>query len=138
MNPKAAKVQGIPDAPVKQKEDKNKKAKAKAPLDKQDKVQKKKVDFANNIQICVSDLARHYKMKTELQDCPVDCPYIHYKDLPSNLTTALVLEFAKRFAGKLNMTAGQEKYFWQKSKKTKSSNRIQQRVTVHRTMSRIL
>ena len=50
----------------------------------------KKVDFAAaDINICISDIARNYKVKTELELCTADCKYVHYSKLPKTMTAAL-------------------------------------------------
>ena len=57
----------------------------------------KKVEFG--VAICISDLAKHYGIKSNLELCKADCPYAHYNQLPSTLTTASVLSKVKRIIG---------------------------------------
>ena len=54
----------------------------------------RKVDFG--VAICISDLAKYYNIKSNLEPCKADCPYAHYNQLPSTLTTASVLSKVKR------------------------------------------
>ena len=72
----------------------------------------KKVEFG--VAICISDLAKHYGIKSNLESCKADCPYAHYNQLPSTLTTASVLSKVKRIIGKLNLTDGQSQLFLSK------------------------
>ena len=69
----------------------------------------KKVEFG--VAICISDLAKHYGIKSNLEPCKPDCPYAHYNQLPAALTTASVLTKVKRIIGKLNLTDGQSQLF---------------------------
>ena len=69
----------------------------------------KKVEFG--VAICISDLAKHYGIKSNLEPCKPDCPYTHYNQLPPTLTTASVLTKVKRIIGKLNLTDGQSQLF---------------------------
>ena len=69
----------------------------------------KKVEFG--VAICISDLAKHYGIKSNLEPCKPDCPYAHYNQLPPTLTTASVLTKVKRIIGKLNLTDGQSQLF---------------------------
>jgi hypothetical protein len=41
-------------------------------------------------------LAKQYNIKSNLEACKSDCPYTHYDQLPSNLTSAAVLNKVKR------------------------------------------
>ena len=72
----------------------------------------RKVEFG--VAICISDLAKHYNIKSNLEPCKADCPYAHYNQLPSTLTTASVLSKVKRIIGKLNLTDGQSQLFLSK------------------------
>jgi hypothetical protein len=65
----------------------------------------RKVEFG--VAICISDLAKHYKIKFNLEPCA----YAHYNQLPSTLNTASVLSKVKRIIGKLNLTDGQSQSF---------------------------
>ena len=69
----------------------------------------KKVDFG--VAICISDLAKQYKVKTDLEACKPDCPYMHYDQLPPNLTSASVLSKVKKIIGKLNLSDSQSQHF---------------------------
>ena len=68
-----------------------------------------RVEFG--VAICISDLAKHYGIKSNLENCKSDCPYAHYNQLPPTLTTASVLNKVKRIRGKLNLTDGQSQLF---------------------------
>jgi len=72
----------------------------------------RKVEFG--VAICVSDLAKQYKVKTDLEACKSDCPYTHYDQLPSNLTSASVLSKVKRIIAKLNLSDAQSQNFLRK------------------------
>ena len=72
----------------------------------------KKVEFG--VAICISDLAKQYKVKTELEACKPDCPYMHYDQLPPNLTSASVISKVKKIIGRLNLSSGQSQYFLRK------------------------
>jgi hypothetical protein len=72
----------------------------------------RKVEFG--VAICISDLAKHYNIKSNLEPCTADCPYAHYNQLPSTLTTPSVLSKVKRIIGKLNLTDGQSQSFLSK------------------------
>ena len=41
----------------------------------------RKVEF--DVAICISDLAEQYNVKTNLEACKFDCPYVHYDQLPT-------------------------------------------------------
>ena len=58
----------------------------------------RKVEFG--VAICISDLAKQYNIKSNLEHCKPDCPYTHYNQLPATLTTAAVLSKVKRIIGK--------------------------------------
>ena len=73
----------------------------------------KKVEFG--VAICISDLAKHYGIKSNLENCKPDCLYAHYNQLPPTLTTASVLNKVKRIIGKLNLTDGQSQLFLTKT-----------------------
>jgi hypothetical protein len=72
----------------------------------------RKVEFG--VAICISDLAKQYNIKSNLEHCKPDCPYTHYNQLPATLTTAAVLSKVKRIIGKLNLTDGQSQLFLRK------------------------
>jgi len=72
----------------------------------------RQVEFG--VAICVSDLAKQYKVKTDLEACKPDCPYTHYDQLPSNLTSASVLSKVKKIIAKLNMSDAQSQNFLRK------------------------
>jgi hypothetical protein len=72
----------------------------------------RKVEFG--VAICISDLAKQYNIKSNLEPCKSDCPYTHYSDLPATLTTAAILAKVKRIIGKLNLTDGQSQLFLRK------------------------
>ena len=69
----------------------------------------RKVEFG--VAICISDLAKQYSVKTNLEPCKPDCPYMHYDQLPSNLTSASVLSKVKKIIGKLNLADAQQQQF---------------------------
>jgi hypothetical protein len=69
----------------------------------------RKVEFG--VAICISDLAKQYSVKTNLEPCKPDCPYMHYDQLPPNLTSASVLSKVKRIIGKLNLADAQQQQF---------------------------
>ena len=66
------------------------------------------------VAICISDLAKQYKVKTDLEACKPDCPYMHYDQLPPNLTSASVLSKVKKIIGKLNLSDAQSQHFLRK------------------------
>jgi hypothetical protein len=72
----------------------------------------RKVEFG--VAICINDLARQYNVKTNLEPCKPDCPYMHYDQLPSNLTSASVLSKVKKIIGKLNLADAQQQQFLRK------------------------
>jgi hypothetical protein len=69
----------------------------------------RKVEFG--VAICISDLAKHYNVKTKLEACKPDCPYVHYDQLPPNVTSASVMTKVKKIIGKLNLTDAQSQQF---------------------------
>jgi hypothetical protein len=72
----------------------------------------KKVEFAAaDINICISDIARHYRVITDLEKCTADCKYVHYNQLPSTLTKAILTSKEQKLADKCNLTDGQVKFF---------------------------
>ena len=74
----------------------------------------KKVAFAADVNICISDIAKHYGIRTTLEECSSDCKYVHYNQLPSGMTKAVITTKVKKLAEKCGMSAGQQKYFLQK------------------------
>ena len=66
------------------------------------------------VAICICDLAKQYKVKTDLEACKPDCPYMHYDQLPQNLTSASVLSKVKKIIGKLNLSDAQSQHFLRK------------------------
>jgi hypothetical protein len=72
----------------------------------------RKVEFG--VAICISDLAKHYNVKTNLEACKSDCPYMHYDLLPPNLTSASVLSKVRKIISKLNLTDAQSQQFLRK------------------------
>ena len=74
----------------------------------------KKVAFATDVNICISDIAKHYGLRTTLEDCPADCKYVHYDQLPSGMTATAISTKVKKLAEKYGISAGQQKYFLQK------------------------
>jgi len=57
----------------------------------------RKVEFG--VAICISDLAKKYNIKSNLEYCKPDCSYTHYNQLPAAITTAAVLSKVKRIIG---------------------------------------
>ena len=87
------------------KKDKSPDAVKKGPLER-------KVAFqADDLKICVSDLAKHYKVQTDLEACAVSCPYTHYNKLPAGLTANTVLSKVNPILEKLGLSDGQRKFF---------------------------
>jgi hypothetical protein len=41
--------------------------------------------------ICISDLAKHFNVKSNLEPCKSGCPYVHNNQLPSTLKVASAL-----------------------------------------------
>jgi len=72
----------------------------------------RKVKFG--VAICISDLAKHYNVKTNLEPCKPDCPYVHYDHLPPNVTSTSVMNKVKKIIGKLNLTDAQSQQFLRK------------------------
>jgi hypothetical protein len=66
------------------------------------------------VAICISDLAKHYGVKTTLEACNADCPYVHYDQLPPNVTASSVMTNVKKIIGKLNLTDTQSQQFLRK------------------------
>ena len=66
---------------------------------------------ADDIRICVSDLAKHYRVRTDLEACAATCRYTHYDKLPAGLTTKAILDKVNPILEKLNMAEGQMKFF---------------------------
>ena len=79
----------------------------------------KKVEFG--VAICISDLAKQYNVKINLEACKPDCPYMHYDQLPPNLTSASVLSKVKKIIGKLNLSLSS---FSARLKQIQNTNRI--------------
>jgi hypothetical protein len=75
----------------------------------------KKVEFG--VAICISDLAKKYKITTNLEACKPDCPFMHYDQLPPNLTAESVISKVKKILGRLNLTTGQTQYFFRQIEK---------------------
>ena len=76
------------------------------------KAEVKKVEFAAaDINICISDIARHYRVITDLEKCTADCKYVHYNQLPSTMTKAILTAKVQKLAEKCNLTEGQVKFF---------------------------
>ena len=72
----------------------------------------KKVEFAAvDINICISDISRHYKVTTDLEKCAADCKYVHYNQLPSTMTKAILTAKVQKLAKKCNLTESQVKFF---------------------------
>ena len=71
---------------------------------------------ADDVKICVSDLAKHYKVRTELEPCDATCRYTHYDKLPAGLTAKVVLNKINPILEKLNMADNQLKFFVNKIK----------------------
>ncbi len=67
-----------------------------------------------DVAICISDLAEQYNVKTNLEACKSDCPYMYYDQLPPNLTSASVLSKVKKIIGKLNLSDAQSQQFLRK------------------------
>ena len=77
----------------------------------------RKVAFpAEDLRICVSDLAKHYKVRTDLEPCAAGCRYTHYDKLPAGLTAKAVLDKVNPILEKLNLAEGQLKFFVNKIK----------------------
>jgi len=79
----------------------------------------KKVAFAADVNICISDMAKHYGVRSSLQDCSSDCKYVHYDQLPSGMTEKALSEKVKKLIEKCDMTIGQQNFFLQKIKNDK-------------------
>ena len=72
----------------------------------------KKVEFAAaDINICISDISRYYKVTTTLEKCAADCKYVHYDQLPSTMTKAILAAKVQKLAEKCNLTDSQVKFF---------------------------
>ncbi len=72
----------------------------------------KKVEFAAaEINICISDISRYYKVTTALEKCAADCKYVHYDQLPSTMTKAILAAKVQKLAEKCNLTDSQVKFF---------------------------
>jgi hypothetical protein len=77
----------------------------------------RKVVFqSEDVRICVSDLAKHYKVRTDLEACDTGCRYTHYDKLPAGLTAQTVLDKITPILEKLNLAEGQMKFFVNKIK----------------------
>ena len=77
-----------------------------------EKAAAKKVDFAaTDINICISDIARHYKVKTELALCAADCKYVHYSELPPTMTTAVLVSKVEKLAERCKLSDKTTAYF---------------------------
>jgi hypothetical protein len=92
----------------------------------------RKVEFG--VAICISDLARQYNVKTNLEPCKSDCPYMHYDQLPSTLTSASVLSKVKKIIGKLNLADAQSEQFLRKIETDSKFNMINFRTQQQFTM----
>ena len=80
----------------------------------------KKVDFAAaDINICISDIARHYKVKTELASCAADCKYVHYSELPKAMTTEVLMSKVEKLAERCKLSDKTTAYFLAKIKADK-------------------
>jgi hypothetical protein len=72
----------------------------------------RKVEFEDDaVRVCISDLARHYKIKTTLSPCAPDCKYVHYDKLPATLSTTSVLSAVEKLTTKLGFTDSQVQQF---------------------------
>jgi hypothetical protein len=77
----------------------------------------RKVAFlVDDLKICVSDLAKHYKVQTDLLACGANCQYTHYKDLPAGLKATTVINKVTPIFEKLGMTEKQKTFFTNKIK----------------------
>jgi len=74
---------------------------------------------AADINICISDIARHYKVKTELESCTADCKYVHYSKLPKTMTAAVLAAKVQKLAERCNLTEKTVAYFVAKIKADK-------------------
>ena len=70
----------------------------------------------DDLKICVSDLAKHYKIRTDLEACQAGCPYAHYNMLPAGLTAKAVVNKISPILAKLSLSEGQKKFFINKIK----------------------
>ena len=72
----------------------------------------KKVEFAvADINICISDIARHYKVKTDLELCTADCKYVHYSMLQKTMTKAALVSKVQKLAERCNLAEKTIAYF---------------------------
>ena len=72
----------------------------------------RKVEFAAaDVNICISDISRHYKVTTALEKCAADCKYVHYNKLPSTMTKAILTAKVEKLAAKCNLDESQVKFF---------------------------
>jgi hypothetical protein len=83
---------------------------------KKGKLDRKVAFQADDLKICVSDLAKYYKVRTDLEACAAGCPYTHYNKLPANLTANTVISKISPILEKLNLSEGQMKFFVNKIK----------------------
>jgi hypothetical protein len=83
---------------------------------KKGKLDRKVAFQVEDLKICVSDLAKHYKVRTTLEPCEASCTYAHYNALPAGLTVKTVLSKVTPILGKLSLSEGQMKFFINKIK----------------------
>lgn len=68
----------------------------------------RKVEFEDDpLRYCVNDMARHYKIVTTLGPCRTECQFVHYDNLPKNLSTAIVLSAVEKIVTKLGLAENQ-------------------------------
>ena len=83
---------------------------------KKGKLERKVAFQADDLKICVSVFAKHYKVRTDLEACAASCPYTHYNKLPAGLTANTVLNKVNPILEKLGLSEGQKKFFINKIK----------------------
>ena len=83
---------------------------------KKGKVDRKVAFPADDLRICVSDLAKHYRVRTDLEACDANCRYTHYDKLPADLTAKTILDKVNPILEKLNLAENQLKFFINKIK----------------------
>jgi len=66
------------------------------------------------VAVCISELAKKYNIKSNMEACKPDCPYTHYDELPSNLTAIAVIDNVKKAINKLNLSDAQSQQFLRK------------------------
>jgi len=81
-----------------------------------------KVTFVpDDIRLCISDLAKYYKINTSIPACATDCKYLHYDQYSSTASKDSVLTKVQQLGDKLGLTDSQTQQF---AKKIKSDRNL--------------